>query len=220
MTLVHRICPSILAADFMEMGAAIDELAAVGCDYLHMDVMDGHFVPDITFGSRLLADARRRFNGLIDSHLMVTDPAVQFPLLAAAGADLLTFHLEVAENPVELIHQIHDLGKKAGIAIDGPTHNIAAVEPLLPDLEVVLIATGKVGKAGQAIDLSCLDKVRAVRRMRGGAAVNIMVDIGINSQTINAARDAGANWFVASSAIFGVPAGIGAAFAELKSMIS
>lgn len=219
MALTYRICPSILAADFMQMGAAVEALKSVGCDYLHMDVMDGQFVPDITFGSKMIADARKIFPQTIDAHLMVHDPATQFELIAGAGADTLIYHLEVVLNQQLMIEEAQKTGKKVGIAVDGPTIDLTEIEPVLPQLEVVLIATGKVGEAGQPIDLGTLEKVRQLRDMPGGKDINIMVDIGINRDTLPLALAAGANWFVASSAIFGAAEGIEEGFLELKGLL-
>jgi ribulose-phosphate 3-epimerase len=216
--LTKRICPSILAGDFMRMGDSIKELESVGCDYIHMDVMDGRFVPAITFGEKMIADASAVFDGIIDAHLMIEDPSSQYEALSRSGAETLIFHLEENDLQAE-ISKIDALGAKAGIAIDGPTTGFSHIESVLRDIEVVLIATGKVGKAGQAIDLEALKKVSQIRQMKGGEEINIMVDIGINMDTIDLALEAGANWFVVSSGIFKNPKGIGPAFKELQNKI-
>ncbi|HNT29578.1 MAG TPA: ribulose-phosphate 3-epimerase [bacterium] len=214
----YRICPSILAGDFMHMGDAIEQLVGAGCSHLHMDIMDGHFVPQLTFGEKIIADARAMFSGTIDSHLMVSNPGDQIKAIAAAGSDIIIIHAETAGAPVllnQLLDQIRQAGALPGIALDGPTQDLSVILPIVDQLAVVLVATGKVGKAGQKLDHACLDKVRQIREMPGTDALNIMVDIGINAQTLPEAKAAGANWFVASSAIFNHPQGIAAGYAQL-----
>jgi ribulose-phosphate 3-epimerase len=215
----YRICPSILAADFLRLGELIPQLEKAGCRHLHLDIMDGHFVPQITFGEKMVADVRQHFRGLVDAHLMVSEPANHIAPMCRAGADLLIFHLETAVDRSGIIRQIRDFGKKAGIAIDGPSRDLGALWPLLPSLDMVLVATGKVGKAGQKIELDQFDKVRQIRQHLNGRDLDIMVDIGINGETISLAKDAGANWFVVGSALFN-QADIAAAFGKMQNMIS
>ncbi len=216
--LQYQVCPSILAADFMAFGQDIHALQAAGCTHLHLDIMDGSFVPQITYGEKVISGARRLFRGTMDTHLMIVHPERHYPVFAACGADIITFHAEAVDHIPKHIALIRATGKKAGIAIDTPTLDLCEIEANLDDLEVVLVATGKVGESGRPLDPAQFDKVRALRKM-GGDRLNIMVDIGITEETIVAARAAGANWFVVSSAIFKSPLGIGEAFKQLSNMI-
>lgn len=222
----YRICPSIIAGDFMSMGESIDELARAGCEHIHLDIMDGQFVPQITFGEKMVRDVCRRYTEFVDCHLMVSDPASQAVVCADAGADLVIVHLENfkewggARGSLEtMLIQLSDLGVQTGVAIDGPTADLKALEPFLPGLDMVLVATGKVGKAGQGMDLDCLNKVKVIRACKAGKDIDIMVDIGVNPATLKAAVDSGANWFAASSAVFGHPSGAGAGFTLMNDLL-
>lgn len=217
----YRICPSIIAGDFTKLPQQVKELNSAGCVHLHMDVMDGNFVPQITFGSKLLQDYRKIWQGTLDAHLMVDDPKQQLELMLETGVDLFHLHIEFSDGSLRsgeelqsLIDLVLSRGKKVSLAVDGPTQDLSLVELLVPSLESVLIATGKVGKAGQPIDLSTLDKVRQLREQF--PELNLMVDIGINPETLLLALEAGANWFVASSAIFKHPGGVVEGYSELK----
>ncbi len=222
----YRICPSIIAGDFMSMGEAMDELALSGCEHVHLDIMDGHFVPQITFGAKVVHDVCTRFPGFTDCHLMVTDPESQAAACAEAGADLITVHAECFEewggdqgSLKAMLAQIADLGVLAAVAVDGPTVDLSPLESVLSSIDMVLIATGKVGKAGQNLDAACLAKVQSIRAFEGGSDIDIMVDIGINLQTLEQAVKSGANWFAASSAVFQHPEGPGAGFQSMNQLL-
>lgn len=214
-----RICPTILAADFTRLHEAIDLLQQSGCAHLHMDIMDGHYVPPITFGAKMVQDVRRIFTGTIDVHLMVTNPLDHLESFAAAGADLIYVHLETVHSVAAVAEQIRQLGKRPGIALYQPAES--AWQDLLAhldQLDAVLVATGAPGYAGRPLEISQLDKVSQLREK--SSEINLMVDIGINEQTILQTKALGANWFAVSSAIFGSPLGISGAFTQLQSMVN
>ncbi|GAA3511523.1 ribulose-phosphate 3-epimerase [Actinocatenispora rupis] len=195
------IAPSILSADFARLA---DEAAAVAdaVDWLHVDVMDNHFVPNLTIGLPVVQSLRKATDVPLDCHLMITDPDRWAVGYAEAGAHNVTFHAEATDEPVALARRLRAAGSLAGLAIDRDT----AVEPyleLLPEFDTVLIMTIKAGFGGQAFLPELLDKVRAVKRARGDLAVRIEVDGGINADTIGRAAEAGADAFVAGTAIYG-----------------
>lgn len=199
----QQIAPSILAADFARLGAEVAEVAAV-VPSIHVDVMDGHYVPNISLGHPVVASLRKATDRWLDCHLMITDPARYAPGLVALGADSVTFHPEVEDDPVALIERLHDQGAQVGVAIK-PAHPLALVHELLPHVDLLLVMTVEPGFGGQSFLVHTMTKVveAAAWRAEHGARFRLQVDGGIAPDTIAAAARAGAEIFVAGSSVFG-----------------
>jgi len=197
------IAPSILAADFARLGAEVAEVASV-VPSIHVDVMDGHYVPNITLGHPVVASLRRATDLLLDCHLMITDPGTYAPQLVSLGADAITFHPEVEDDPLALIHQLHELGALVGVAVK-PDHPLSMVVELLPHVDLLLVMTVEPGFGGQSFLAHAVPKVAEATAWRAanGARFRIQVDGGIGASTIEEAAAAGAEVFVAGSAVFG-----------------
>lgn len=200
---MNILSPSMLAADFWNLGEQIDRIQEAGAQYLHIDVMDGLFVPSISFGMSVIASLRKKTDIFFDVHLMIEKPERYVKEFAESGADLINFHIEATEDVAGTIAAIRALGKKVGITIK-PATPAEAVEPYLEMVDMVLVMTVEPGFGGQKLIPECVDKVPIVRKMiwEKGLNVDIEVDGGITTDNVGAAVKAGANVIVAGSAVF------------------
>jgi ribulose-phosphate 3-epimerase len=215
-----KLAPSILAADFARLGNQIREAEAAGGDYIHVDVMDGHFVPNITLGPVVVAAIRPATRLPLDVHLMIESPEKYVADFANAGADIITVHQEACAHLHRLVQQIKELGKRAGVAIN-PATSVGTLEEILPFVDLVLVMTVNPGFGGQAFIETMPRKIAAMRKMIDDRKLNIELEVdgGIYGETAPRVVQAGANVLVAGSAIFNKRVSVEQAIRKLRESV-
>lgn len=198
-----EIAPSILSADFGNLKSEIAQMTDQGIKLIHLDVMDGHFVPNITFGPPAVKWIRQCTDAVLDTHLMITDPGKYAPEFIKAGADHITFHVETVDDPIAFVDVLRQQGVTVGVSLN-PKTPVKSIEKVAPLCNMVLVMTVQPGFGGQSFMDDAAQKCRQIREMVG-PDVRIEVDGGIDPTTVATARDYGADTFVAGSAIFGQP---------------
>ncbi|MDW8068822.1 MAG: ribulose-phosphate 3-epimerase [Anaerolineae bacterium] len=216
-----KVAPSILAADFAHLADAVAEAEAAGADYIHVDVMDGQFVPNLTVGPPVVAAIRRVTRLPLDVHLMMFRPERHLRAFADAGANILTVQVEVCLHLHRVLQTIHSLGMRAGVALNPATPPVM-ISQVLTDIDLVLVMTVNPGFSGQVFIPTMVPKIAEVRRMldQAGSAAELEVDGGINLETAPMAVRAGARVLVAGQAIYGAGLGVAAAIRALRESVS
>ena len=195
------IAPSILSSDFSKLGDEIEAVARAGADWIHLDVMDGHFVPNITFGPGVIKSVRDRTDKVFDCHLMIEPCDPYLAAFADAGCDIITVHAEATPHLDRSLQAIRDLGKKAGVSLN-PSTPESVIEYVLDRLDLVLLMTVNPGFGGQAFIPSVVEKVRRIKARIGERPIDIEIDGGVTPETAPLVTTAGANVLVAGSAVF------------------
>jgi len=213
---MKKIAPSILSADFARLGEEIKAIEAAGADYVHIDVMDGQFVPNITIGPLIVEAARRVTTLPLDVHLMIADPDRYIPDFAKAGSDIIVVHAEATNHLHRTIQLIRSLGKKAGVSLN-PATPLSVLDYVMEELDLILLMTVNPGFGGQSFIEACIPKIQALRATmdRRGVEAELEVDGGVKIDNIARIAHAGADVFVAGSAVFNSP-DYAATIAELK----
>lgn len=197
-----RIAPSILSADFSRLGEEVAAIDAAGADYIHVDIMDGHFVPNITFGPLVMASVRKITRLPFDVHLMIAPTDHFIAAFAKAGADIITVHAEAGPHLHRSLQAIKAEGKKAGVAIN-PATPVSALAHVIDDIDLLLVMSVNPGFGGQSFIAESLNKLRQARALIGNRPIDLEVDGGISPDNAQAVAQAGANVFVAGSSIYG-----------------
>ena len=215
-----KIAPSILSADFSRLGEQVAEAAQAGADYIHVDIMDGQFVPNLTIGAPVVKAIRRWTDVPLDVHMMVAEPDRFISDFVDAGADTITVHAEAATHLHRVVHQVKETGARVGVAIN-PATPVNVLDTLLPDLDQVLVMTVNPGFGGQSFIHSTVDKISRVRAWLddAGLGAELEVDGGINAVTAPIAASAGARVLVAGSAIFNPDLSVADAIAGLRASL-
>jgi len=197
-----RIAPSILSADFARLGEEIAAIEAAGADYIHVDIMDGHFVPNISFGPLVMASVRKLTTLPFDVHLMIAPVDLYVPSFAKAGADIITVHAEAGPHLHRTLQAIRAEGKKAGVALN-PATPVSAVEHVIGDIDLLLIMSVNPGFGGQSFIPETLTKLGQARALIGSRDIDLEVDGGVTADNARAIAEAGANVLVAGSSVYG-----------------
>ena len=197
-----RIAPSILSADFSRLGEEVHAIVAGGADYIHVDVMDGHFVPNISFGAVVMKSIRGLTDKIFDVHLMIAPTDPYLADFAQGGADIITVHAEAGPHLHRSLQAIRSLGKKAGVALN-PATPVSVLEHVIADVDLVLVMSVNPGFGGQSFIPSSINKIRQAKALIGGRDIDLEVDGGVTAENARAVVDAGANVLVAGSAVYG-----------------